>query len=80
MPVTVKLFAVYRELLGESELRLEHVAGRTVDELFTYLFIDKAPEPLRRSTLFAINERYVRPGTEIEDGDTVAFIPPVSGG
>jgi molybdopterin converting factor small subunit len=80
MAVTVKLFAIYREILGESELRLEHVAGRTVDDLFTYLFIDKTPEPLRKATLFAINERYVRPGTEICDGDRVAFIPPVSGG
>lgn len=38
-------------------------------------FIDMAP-----SLMISINQEYVERDAELQDGDEVAFIPPVSGG
>ena len=80
MPITVKLFAAYRELLGQRELTVEATPGLTVAELFTRTVGDRADQGLRTVTLFAVNESYAPPETVLRDGDHVAFIPPVSGG
>jgi molybdopterin converting factor subunit 1 len=80
MKVTLKLFAVYRDLLGRPELVLEVSDGTTVSDLFGQVLHNKAEAALRASTLFAVNEAYVSADTVLRDGDRVAFIPPVSGG
>ena len=80
MTITIKLFAAYRELLGASELSIAPRTGLTVADLYREIVDDKASDGLRNSTLFAINEAYVPPDTVVNDGDRVAFIPPVSGG
>jgi len=33
-----------------------------------------------KNTMVAVNEEYADPQTKLKDGDTVALIPPVSGG
>jgi molybdopterin synthase sulfur carrier subunit len=80
MAVTVKLFAVYRDLMGCSELTLDAKGNSTVADLFDQVLSVKADPGLRKATLFAVNEEYVPAETVISDGDRVAFIPPVSGG
>ena len=80
MTVTVKLFAVYRDILGQSEATVAVGDGTTVSALFDQILHDKAEAALRESTLFAVNEDYVDGDTVLSDGDRVAFIPPVSGG
>ena len=80
MKVTVKLFAIYRELLGQPEMAVDVNAGTTVSGLFGQVLHDKAEAALRESTLFAVNEAYVSADPILNDGDRVAFIPPVSGG
>jgi len=80
MNVTIKLFAVYREILGQPELAVDVNDGTTVRGLFDQMLRDKAEAALRESTLFAVNETYVPAETVLNDGDRVAFIPPVSGG
>jgi molybdopterin converting factor subunit 1 len=80
MKVTVKLFAVFRDILGQPELMADVNAGTTVGGLFDQMLRDRAEAALRESTLFAVNEAYVSADTVLNDGDRVAFIPPVSGG
>lgn len=80
MKVTIKLFAVYRDILGHPELTMEVTAGTTVSDLFDQMLRDKAEVALRESTMFAVNETYATADTVLKDGDRVAFIPPVSGG
>jgi molybdopterin synthase sulfur carrier subunit len=80
MKVTIKLFAIYRDILGQPELTLDVSDGTTVNDLFGQMLHDKAEAVLRESTMFAVNESYVSAETVLNDGDRVAFIPPVSGG
>lgn len=80
MAVTVKLFAVYRDLLGCSELEVDLPAQCTVSGAFDQVVGGHASSQLRQITMFAINERYVPADTVVNDGDRIAFIPPVSGG
>lgn len=80
MPITIKLFAHYRDLLGKSELSIPARAGMTVAEVYDETIGERANSELRKSTMFAVNESYVPAGTKVNDGDRIAFIPPVSGG
>ncbi len=72
-------FSLVRERLGKSEEDLDF-RGR-VSELREVL---KGRYPEIRDILdkirFAVNEEYVGEDHEVEEGDTVALIPPVSGG
>ena len=80
MKVTVKLFAVFRDVLGQPELTMEVSDGTTVSGVFDQMLGDKTEAALRESTMFAVNETYVPADTVLTEGDRVAFIPPVSGG
>lgn len=81
MNVTVRLFAVFRERLGQGVLSLDLEPDATVDtvwERVAALRPDVAG--LRRVTRFAVNGAYAEPATPVHDGDEVAFLPPMSGG
>jgi len=80
MPITVKLFAHYRDLLGKNEVSISPRQGLTVADVFTETIGERANPELRKSTMYAVNESYVSSDTIVNDGDRVAFIPPVSGG
>ena len=80
MSITIKLFAHYRDLLGIGELSIAMRDGLTVADVFGETIGDRANPELRKSTMFAVNETYVSADTRLNDGDRVAFIPPVSGG
>lgn len=78
--ITIKLFAHYRDLMGKGELSIAMRVGLTVAEVFDETIGDRANPELRKLTMFAVNETYVPADTKLNDGDRVAFIPPVSGG
>ena len=80
MAITVKFFAVYRDIMGRSEVSLSAGAECTVAGLYEQLLGDRVDPRLRKVTLFAVNEQYAPADTLVRDGDRVAFIPPVSGG
>jgi molybdopterin synthase catalytic subunit len=79
--VRVRLFAIQRELAGTREVQLDLPDGSTVGDAWDAV---AARHPLlapgRPSVRFARNGDYAEPATPLEDGDEVAFIPPVSGG
>ena len=82
MTVTILYFAALRELLG---IREELVALRgdvlTVQDLAAQL-VERHPalRPHLASVRFAVNESFVDTNASVNAGDTVALIPPVSGG
>jgi len=81
MRVTVRYFAIVRELLGRAVEERELPAGTTAGSLLDELARDHpALERLRRSTMLMVNYQYVSSDHVLAEGDEVALIPPVSGG
>ena len=74
MQVRVRLFAGLRERAGWSERQLDDVAR--VGDVWRRLELGQEPAGL----LYAVNKEYAGADHELEDGDEVALIPPVSGG
>lgn len=77
MRVKVKLFASLRETLGYAERDLELGEGLTLREVWEIVAGDKEPAT---EVLMAVNMDYAQPEVEVNDGDEVAFFPPVTGG
>jgi molybdopterin converting factor subunit 1 len=89
MTLVILYFAAIRELLGTSEETLEVGRGSvcTIGGVFTIgdlaaRLVDLHPELQGHlaSVRFALNESFVDTAASLVDGDTVALIPPVSGG
>ncbi|MGQ0737345.1 MAG: MoaD/ThiS family protein [Acidobacteriota bacterium] len=81
MRVTIRLFARLRELVGAGELVRTAGPGATVAAVWSAL-AEEYPviAPYAASISCAVNADYARMTTAVEDGDEVAFLPPVSGG
>ena len=81
MRVVVKLFAAYREAVGQSEIVCEVADGCTVARLAKQLG-EQHPRLGERlgAARFAVNRDYVAPETVLHDGDELVLIPPVAGG
>lgn len=79
--ITLKLFAAYQEAVGNEECTWEVVAGTTVLDVCQQL-IAQYPQlaEWENQTRFGINLDFVDPHTEVQPGDEVVLIPPVSGG
>jgi molybdopterin converting factor subunit 1 len=81
MKVRLLLFAVLRDIAGTGNLTLELPAGATARDVWSDLraqhaqLADYALPPMT-----AINESYAAPDTVLQEGDELAFIPPVAGG
>ena len=78
MSITVKYFAGLRDLLGRSEDILTIEEGITVSDLWLQVSCKHKSLPVNIMT--AVNREYVRPDARVNDGDEVAFFPPVTGG
>lgn len=81
MRIRVLLFATLRETVGEPEITWSADPGTTVDTFLTSFF-RRYPQlgPHRDTMLVAVNQAFVEPTAELQDGDEVALLPPVSGG
>ena len=81
MRVTVRLFARLRDIAGASEVAREVAPGTTVGALWRQL-VAEFPElsGYERAISSARNADYARMDETLQDGDEVAFLPPVSGG
>jgi MoaE-MoaD fusion protein len=77
--VEVLVFASYREVVGRKSLTLQLPLNATVRDAAHRLEADY-PALSLKGALAAINERYAAPEAALEQGDTLAFFPPVSGG
>jgi molybdopterin converting factor subunit 1 len=81
MRCEVLLFAQLAEAVGRDRLTVELPEGATAADAVEAVARDHAAvKPLRATLAVAINERYCPADQALADGDTVALIPPVSGG
>ncbi len=79
--ITVKLFAVARQLAGCEAISLAVPAGSTIGELRTRLAAEHPDlAPLLPHVLFAVESEYVGDDHPIAGAAPIACIPPVSGG
>jgi molybdopterin converting factor subunit 1 len=79
MRVEVRLFALYREQAGQDRLHLDLPEGARIKdakEALERLF----PGLSLQGGMAAVNQALAQGETPLEEGDEVAFLPPVSGG
>ena len=81
MRVTVRLFARLRDLAGSGELVRDVPGPATIEQGWRSLVKDMpALGDYERTMSVALNADYSRMNAAVQDGDEVAFLPPVSGG
>ena len=80
MKIKIKCFSQVKYALGENEFELELNPGTTTSDL-EQIIREKSDEKLDGVSLrVAVNQQYQVDEIELNDGDEVAFIPPVQGG
>jgi molybdopterin converting factor subunit 1 len=81
MLVTVRLFARLREMAGGAEFKRELPDGSTARNVWDALAAEVPGfDDYSKAVSCAINEEYARMTSPVNDGDEIAFLPPVSGG
>ncbi len=79
--INVLLFGACREVAGVSELSCALISPADVAGAWAEIKREYPDlERFGRSALFAVNEEHARKDQRLEDGDTLAVFPPVSGG
>src|SRR5262245_9815448 len=81
MRVKVLFFGMLKDIVGQAEDRLTLEEGSSVGRLYE-LYAQRFPKLAEHSSslLFSRNQEFAQRGEPLEDGDEVAFLPPVSGG
>ena len=75
------MFARLCDIVGSNEIERDVAIGTTVRMLWDNLIADFAGlEAYGESLSIAVNAEYARMDVVLNDGDEVAFLPPVSGG
>ncbi len=81
MRCEVLLFAQLAEAIGSDRLTVELPEGATVAEALALLSKDHETIAATANAIaVAVNEQYCPAAQVLSDGDTMALIPPVSGG
>lgn len=81
MRITVLLFASLREAAGTGEAAIFLTDGSHLRDVWPCL-LEQFPalEGRDAALAWAVNHAYAKPDAMLSDGDTVAALPPISGG
>lgn len=81
MRVRVLFFGMLKDLVGTAASDIEVPEGATLASVFGS-FAARFPhlQEIARSIVLARNQEFADPSKKLEEGDEVAFLPPVSGG
>lgn len=74
MKVTVKLFATLRKGRFDMETR-EYSSGTRINQV-----IDELNIPKGQVSIIFVNYQHAELDRQLDDGDVVAFFPPIGGG
>ncbi len=77
MSIKVRYFASLAERVGKSEDDLAFTQAVTVRDVWQ---LNTLGTPIPNNLLAAINMEYADLDSRVQDGDEVAFFPPVTGG
>jgi molybdopterin converting factor subunit 1 len=81
MRVNIRLFARLRDLAGTGELVRDVPDPATVQGVWAVLTAEMPElQVYERAMSVAVNADYSRMSAAVNEGDEVAFMPPVSGG
>ena len=79
--IHIEAFASAAEHLGQRRLSHDLPDGSSITDLWTMLIKDHPGlQGLDTTIAFAINNQVVARSSILRDGDTLAILPPVSGG
>jgi len=76
--INILLFAHLQESIGESKLSID-LSDRTIGQIKEWMEM-QYPQVNLQHVMTAVNEEFATDAMVIKDGDTIAFIPPISGG
>ncbi|MCS7023814.1 MAG: molybdenum cofactor biosynthesis protein MoaE [Bryobacteraceae bacterium] len=81
MRVQVLFFGMLKDITGHSQEQLELEAGSRLQTVFDH-YASRFPrlQQMAASIVMARNQQFAPLDTFLEEGDEVAFLPPVSGG
>lgn len=78
--LTILLFGITRDLVGQSRLSVPLTTGSRVTDLLALLYDQYPALAGVKSVLVAVNSEYADADTVLNPSDEIALIPPVSGG
>lgn len=76
--IQILFFAGVKETIGKEAMELEW-QGQTIAQVKEYL-LSAFPSLSLQGVMVAVNEEFAMDEDTVEENDTIAFIPPVSGG
>ena len=81
MQITVLFFGMLKDIVGKAEDGVTLEEGSSIGRLYE-LYAARFPKLAEHSSsiLFSRNREFAGWGESLQDGDEVAFLPPVSGG
>jgi molybdopterin synthase sulfur carrier subunit len=81
MSIRILFFATLRDITGMDETSVKAAGFTDINSIFNKFAKDfPALENYRSTILFARNSEFAQAESPIQDGDELAFFPPVSGG
>lgn len=81
MKIELLLFAQLRDAFGDAQVTLDVAEGTTASAAATSALAGLRDQRYRQLPLrYAVGDAFVDDGFVLSEGDTLALIPPVSGG